>query len=248
MKSKRVNFFLGQFEDDKSNGLKQAIISYLNEHCPDDTDKYRLAAVHFCIYKELSQMSETNAKSVIAKVITMHEQKNDDSNIRSQDEASIMYLKCSHVVANSLTIAMEEYANAAENYLLDNKLNLAQRVAYNAELIALQIDLINREIDKTDRCICVLNIQSSNVFRTIVNNNLRFVVNSFDVLFSNFKICLTIYSVPQSIILSHAYPYEINWTEAMFNQYILLANEKFLTDFCDRHSLTDEMIENLVKK
>lgn len=55
-------------------------------------------------------------------------------------------------------------------------------------------------------------------------------------------------SVPQSIILSHAYPYEINWTEAMFNQYILLSNDKFLIDFCDRFSLTDEMIENLVKK
>lgn len=156
--------------------MKHAIISYLNEHSPDDTENYRLAAVHFSIYKELSQMSETNAKSVIAKVITMHEEKNDDSNIRSQDEASITYLKCSQVVSTSLTIAMEEYSNAAENFLLDNKLNLAQRAAYNAELIALQIDLINREIEKSnDRCICVLNIRSGNVFRSIVNNNLRFV-------------------------------------------------------------------------
>lgn len=170
-------FFTGQFDDDKSNGLKQAIISYLNEHCPDDTEFFRLAAVHFSIYKELSQMSETNAKSVIAQVITMHEQKNDDSNIRSQDEACITYLKSSPVVSTSLTIAMDEYSNAAENYLLDNKLNLAQRAAYNAELVALQIDLNNREVDKSnDRCICVLNIRSGNVFRSIVNNNLRFVV------------------------------------------------------------------------
>lgn len=171
-------FFLqGQFDDDKSNGLKQAIISYLNEHCPDDTEYFRLAAVHFSIYKELSQMSETNAKSVLAKVITMHEQKNDDSNIRSPDEASITYLKCAQIVATSLTIAMDEYSNAAENYLLDNKLSLAQRAAYNAELVALQIDLNNREMDKSnDRCICVLNIRSGNVFRSIVNNTLRLVV------------------------------------------------------------------------
>lgn len=187
---KRVSmkmFLSGQFDDDKSNGLKQAIISYLNEHYPDDTDNYRLAAVHFSMYKELSQMSETNAKSHIAKVITMHEQKNDDSNIRSQDEACITYLKCSHVVSTSLTIAMEEYSNAAENYLLDNKLNLAQRAAYNAELIALQIDLVNREIEKSNnRCICVLNIRSLNVFRSIVNNNLRLVVDPFiNISFSN---------------------------------------------------------------
>lgn len=119
-------------------------------------------------------MSESNAKSIIAKVITMHEQKNDDSNIRSADEASITYLKCAPAVSSSLTTAMDEYANASENYLLDNKLNLAQRAAYNAELIALQIDLNNREIEKAnERCICVLNIESGNVFRSIVNSNLR---------------------------------------------------------------------------
>lgn len=168
--------FAGQFDDDKSNGLKQAIISYLNEHCPD-TEYYRLAAVHFSIYKELSHMSETNAKSHIAKTIAMYELKNDDTNIRSQDEACITYLKCSQILSTSLAIAMEEYSNAAENYLLDNKLNLAQRAAYNAELIALQIDLNNRGIEKSnDRCICVSNIRSGNVFRSIVNNSLRFVV------------------------------------------------------------------------
>lgn len=247
-----IDFFIsGQFDDDKSNGLKQAIISYLNEHCPDATEYYRLAAVHFSIYKELSQMSETNAKSVIAKVITMHEQKTDDSNIRSQDDACITYLKCGQVITTSLTIAMDEYSNAAENYLLDNKLNLAQRAAYNAELLALQIDLNNREMEKSnDRCICVLNIRSGSVFRSIVNNNLRFVVKVFFRQFFDFFFFLSHfqYSVPQSIILSHAYPYEINWTEAMFNQYIVLSNEKFLIEFRDRHSLTDDMIENMVKK
>lgn len=125
-------------------------------------------------------MSETNAKSVIAKVITMHEQKNDDANVRSQDDACISYLKCGQVVTTSLTIAMDEYANAAENYLLDNKLNLAQHAAYNAELIALQIDLNNREMEKSnDRCICVLNIRNANVFRSIVHNNLRLVADAF---------------------------------------------------------------------
>lgn len=119
-------------------------------------------------------MAETNAKSTIAKVITLHELKNDDSNIRSQDEGCITFLRCSQSASTSLTIAMEEYSHAAENYLLDNKLNLAQRAAYNAELVALQIDLINRQIEKSnDRCICVLNIRSLNVFRSIVNNTLR---------------------------------------------------------------------------
>lgn len=55
------------------------------------------------------------------------------------------------------------------------------------------------------------------------------------------------FSVPQAQILSRAYPYEINWTEAIFNQYILLGNDRYLIDFCDRMPLTESMIEALVK-
>lgn len=54
-------------------------------------------------------------------------------------------------------------------------------------------------------------------------------------------------SIPQALILSRAYPYEIVWSEAIFNQYICQNKENYLIEYCVRMELADDMIENLVK-
>lgn len=54
-------------------------------------------------------------------------------------------------------------------------------------------------------------------------------------------------SVPQALILGRAYPFEINWTEAIFRQYVMRGSEKYLSDYCDRMELTEPMIEAMVK-
>lgn len=57
------------------------------------------------------------------------------------------------------------------------------------------------------------------------------------------------YSVPQALILERAYAaYKINWTEAIYIHYINQGNESYLADFTDRMELTDNIIENLVKR
>lgn len=56
-----------------------------------------------------------------------------------------------------------------------------------------------------------------------------------------------LFSIPQSLILSRAYPYEISWTESIFNQYILQGKEDYIVEYCVRMELTDDMIEHLVK-
>lgn len=54
-------------------------------------------------------------------------------------------------------------------------------------------------------------------------------------------------SIPQALILSRAYPYEIIWTESIFTQYICQGKDNYIADYCIRMELTDDMIENLVK-
>lgn len=56
-----------------------------------------------------------------------------------------------------------------------------------------------------------------------------------------------IYSIPQSLILSRTYPYEIVWTESIFNQYIVQGKDCYIIEYCVRMELTDDMIEHLVK-
>lgn len=194
------------------------------------------------MYQEIAQMWESEAKQIITNL--MSDQKieiNEASNTKESESPTItlFHLNCSYTVATLLTSAMNGYAHAAENYLLDNKLNLAQQSANMAELIALQINLVNR-VNETNAfnvnaganslagtCVCVLDIPSAMVMRHVIVNTLN---------------------VSHALILSHVYSYEINWTEAIFNQYVLLGNDKYLWDYCERMELTDGMIEVLVKK
>lgn len=54
-------------------------------------------------------------------------------------------------------------------------------------------------------------------------------------------------SIPQALILSRAYPYEISWTESIFNQYVIQGKGDYIIEYCVRMELADDMIEHLVK-
>lgn len=194
IKNEQFESLLGQFDDDRIHGLKQAIISYLHENCPDNTEYYRLAAVHFRMFKEIAQLWETEASQFVTSVLS--EQRSREESVDSvgsgMDEASALvstislsHLRCSNEVVKLLDKAMEGYAHAAENYLMDNKLAMAQRMASRAELVALQINLMNRALERSaitmptpvlgfpTTCICVIDICTASVHRHYVNNDLR---------------------------------------------------------------------------
>lgn len=240
IKNDQFESLLGQFDSERMNGLKDAVISYLREHHSDDREKFRLTALHFQMFKELAQMSENEAKTMLDRVLDANEVTTRDTSVQatskqsidsdSTDSASsiaIAHLKCSRNGSEMLNNAMESYAHAAEYYLLENKLGLAQRAASNAELIAMQIDLMRVSlVTNKAQCLSVLNIRNENFFRYLVNHELN---------------------VPQALILSRAYPYEIIWTEAIFNQFIVLGKDYYLNEFCSRMELSDDMIETMTK-
>lgn len=206
MKNDQFECLLGQFDEEHVNGFKDAVISYLCEHHPEDKDNYRLAALHFQMFQEIAQINETEARSIIDMELKNYETGSDDEtsvaslkmnkyssdqvsevnsgvlhvnvnvngNINSAISSGITFLICSKPLVESLSMAMESYANAAENYLLDKKLGLAQRSASNAELVAMQIHLVRHALENSKpNCICVLNIRNESVFRYLVNNELK---------------------------------------------------------------------------
>lgn len=202
IKNDQFESLLGQFDEDQTIGLKEAIISYLHEHYPDDTENYRLTALHFQMFHELAQISEKDARRTLDVELKQSQvQSNDDisdvslnlmrasSSTSSESNTDTLYLngdinaalasgvsflRCSEYLLDSLNMAMESYAHAAENYLLDTKLSLAQRAAAAAELIAMQIHLVRNALDNNKaNCMCVLSIQSESVFRYLINNELK---------------------------------------------------------------------------
>lgn len=199
IKNKQFESLLCKFDEDRVRGLNQAIISYLRENCPESTEYYRLTALNFRMFKEIAQMWEAEAKAVVTSVLAKAQFAVDDQGVAVPsykhapiDETTVntvaFHLRCSPDLVPQLNTAMEGYANAAENYLLDNKLAMGQTSASLAELIALQICLVRKAIASTttvattppldqpialSSCVCVVNIVSASMMKYIVNNHLR---------------------------------------------------------------------------
>lgn len=55
------------------------------------------------------------------------------------------------------------------------------------------------------------------------------------------------FSVSHALIIGRAYPFEINWTDALYSQYVNRDNSAYLNEFCEQMDLTDSIIEALVK-
>lgn len=202
IKNDQFESLLGKFDQDRIGGLNQAIISYLREHCPESTEYYRLTALHFRMYKEIAQMWESEARTAVASVLVDSQFRMDEHGVvipsfkytpvdDTSPNVAAFHLRCSSDIVVRLNVAMEGYAHATENYLIDNKLALAQTTASLAELVALQIYLVRNAVEmstigasnasptkitsdpSTCHCVCVVNIVSATMLRFIVNNFLR---------------------------------------------------------------------------
>uniref|UniRef100_A0A182LT33 Spatacsin C-terminal domain-containing protein n=1 Tax=Anopheles culicifacies TaxID=139723 RepID=A0A182LT33_9DIPT len=261
---------LGQFDDRATNGrrLQSAIITYLNEHCPERRDYFRLAALHFRMYREIAELWETEAHNTIDAIVKTYEIKQA---IPSKEQspitaAYIHRLQATALVQTELTSAMDAFTHATENYLLDNNLTLAQRAASNAELIALQICYVRQALAATEKgsteaspsssttskhmsstCLSVLNIRppSDDARRGGTTMQELTVTNTATgtlLYYINFVL-----SVPQALIVGRAYGIEINWPGAIYQHYIIQGETAYLEDYLDRLPLTDGIIETLVK-
>lgn len=178
IENEQFESLLGQFDDDQKSGLRQAILGYLREYNPrNGKELLRLAAHHFLMYKELAEMWTQEAKEVLDRV---RAEATIETGQRQQ-------LKCSPELQTQLHQALENYTHATENYLLDNKLIPAQQSVARAELMAMQIDLCNRALEKRSGglvggaannnapsvCVNVISVQNREQFRELVNSQLR---------------------------------------------------------------------------
>ncbi|XP_073847548.1 spatacsin [Musca autumnalis] len=225
IENEQFESLLGQFDEEKTIGLRQAILAYLREYCAPQQGKelFKLAALHFLMYKDLAELWEQDAEEI---------QVNVNNTASLTDDGDIKKLRCTPDITNQLNKSLEYYVHAAENYLQDNKLLLAQKSAAKAELTAMQIDLVTKALEKPPApsgnylCPCVIQLKSRQQFKNLVNDEL---------------------SVPQALILSRAYGYDINWSEALLSQYIIQVNNSYFIDFLQQIDITDDIIENVVK-
>lgn len=174
IENEQFESLLGQFDVEKTIGLRQAILAYLREYCAPEQGKelFKLAALNFLMYKDLAELWEQDAEDMRNKILIT-------SSVADDAENKLSKLKCTADMMNFLNLSLEYYVHATENYLLDNKLLLAQKSSYQAELLALQIDLAQKALENQSTpngiysCSCIIKLKSREHFKLLVNNELR---------------------------------------------------------------------------
>uniref|UniRef100_A0A2M4A770 Spatacsin C-terminal domain-containing protein n=1 Tax=Anopheles triannulatus TaxID=58253 RepID=A0A2M4A770_9DIPT len=276
IKNEQFESLLGQFDDRAASGrrLQTAIIAYLNEHCPERKDYFRLAALHFRMYKEIAELWEAEARATIEAIVASYGQRRL---VSRKETVCQQRLQTTPMLLTELTSAMDAYTHATDNYLLDNNLTLAQRAASNAELLALQIFFVRQSLgtDKGGSGASVSSsVSSTNPSPSRVSsaggsstgspasqepcNTCLSVLNirsndegtsgggvaSSGALLYYINFLLT---VPQALIVGRAYGVEINWPSAIYQHYVIDGQRGYLEDYLNRLPLTDAIIETLVK-
>lgn len=170
IKNDQFESLLGQFDEDKVVGLRQAIIFYLQEVFPNNKEYQKLTALHFSMYKNLAEIWEEDANTGLEKVQLSYCFDEATSNVNTK--SSVTRITCSKEVVLIFNQIMESLTHATENYLLENKLMLAQKTASKAQLIAMQIDLVTKGLSGNKTCVSTISINSTDEFRHILNNHL----------------------------------------------------------------------------
>ncbi|XP_071562080.1 spatacsin isoform X1 [Temnothorax nylanderi] len=207
---------------DKVPGLKMALLEFLKRQCPEDKELFTLVALHFRLYYEIALMWENEAKEVIAKLI---------SDILKECGRGItgipveIKLTRNDNVQKQLQLAVTNFTHATQYYLQDKKLNLASRCSHQAQLVALQISLLNA-IPQNQQAECLLNLKSDELDR-ILSHILNF---------------------PQALIVIRAYNYHADWVNLIYHHCILKGETKYLKEFMTVNNLTPTIVQDCARR
>lgn len=130
-------------------------MSYIREQCSSNKHYFESAAAHFCMYKELAELYGNDADTIITTILGSNMKKICIQPRNEKDAVMVPYINGTKAALTSLQTAMDYYSSSTELYLLDNKLSLAQSMVTKAEVVALQICLINQGHSKYGS-ICIL--------------------------------------------------------------------------------------------
>lgn len=231
IKNEQFEALLGQFNDKQTNGLKMAILSYLNEYHPTNKEFYRMAASHFMLYTELANIWRKDALDRIQQLLNAHQVKiikTGRINSNQQQQIEVPYLRCSkNIIATLSNDILTAMVHATEMVSMDNKIDLSIKFSSLCELIAAQIHLVKMGVESEEKlCPCIINQEQS--------------AEKFQY-FANYEL-----TVPQTTILMKNTDLKIDFTKAI-SVHLMLEDEGYLLDFMSRFELSDDMIENIVK-
>ncbi|XP_034936276.1 spatacsin [Chelonus insularis] len=204
------------------SGLRIALLEFCKKQYPNDKESFSYVAEHFLLYTENAIRWENEAKTVIRELIK--EIRRERIRLMNNFNGPIKLTKKNRI-EEKLEMAMSNYTHASENYLNDDKLNMASRCSHQAQLIALQLSLLN-SVSYNQEAICLLDLNDEEVAR-VMSQSLTF---------------------PQILILIEAYNHNADWSSLIYHHVILNGDIKFLKDFLANKRLTSAIVQDCVCK
>jgi len=233
IKNEAFEALLGQFNDKQTNGLKNALLSYLNEYHPEDKEYFKMCASHFLMYTELAKINRNNAMTKIKKLLEENQIKLTKSGrilVKQVQQVEIPYLKCTKNVLQVLNEAMKDMIYATEMMTADKKIEMSLKYSSLCELIAMQYHLVKVGAESESKiCPCVIYQEQNAEKSQLIAQYL-----------ANYEL-----SVPQMMILNKNVG--IDYTIVIFCRSIIAGDEQYVHDFVGRLDLTDEMIKKIVQ-
>ncbi|VVC97086.1 unnamed protein product [Leptidea sinapis] len=129
----------GYILQNKIAEFKHGLLDFLKKHCPGDTDTYIMVALHFNMYAEAANVKRKQALDLINDL-----EKMATDGVKSTSKKPVWPQIHDNVPTRTLLeTAMNHCCDAAELYLQGGCMGSAGDMAAQAQLIALQISLLN---------------------------------------------------------------------------------------------------------
>nr|CAD7261567.1 unnamed protein product [Timema shepardi] len=200
----RFESLLGQGMD-KVPGLQIAILDYLERYYAEDKDTIRITALHFKMY---------------SRVATQYIKDGQERTLRLKGS-----LANNEDTRALLMSAMLDFSQAAQYYLQANTLTKAMWASHQAELVALQISLLNMlAADQTTTSLLQLDTQA---ITDIINTTLSF---------------------PQVCIVARAYSHPVDWGAVLYHRCVLQGDPTYLLDLNHCMPLTPVLVEEVARR
>lgn len=206
----------------KVPGLKMALLEFLKRNCIENKELFTLVSLHFLLYYEIALMWEDEAKAIINEL--MSEVTKDYGKSTSTHQAELKLI-ANETTQQKLQTVVANFTHATQYYLQDNKLHLANRCCQQAQLVALQISLLN--VASNQYATCILNLKNEQIDKIL---------------------CETL-NFPQALIVTGAYNnYHPDWANIIYSHYILKGEKQYLKDFTTVMKLTSNLVEDCTRR
>ncbi|KAI5750424.1 hypothetical protein M8J76_015496 [Diaphorina citri] len=191
---------------DKNPSFKLATLDFVR----GDKNLFELVALNFRLYAELATMFESDANAMVAK-------------LEMTSEGRLVCNENNKVLLKSI---IDNYSHAAQHFIEAQKLKQATSIVNQAELMSLQLDLLNASMPGSVDCLALYAIPAKDLTNTIAYH----------------------LTYQQAMVVMNSYDMPVDWSLVLYVQCVLQGNRSYLTTWLTNHRLSSNIIQDIASR